>query len=92
MFCLCFWCIKTEKNCKPKLKLETLQDLKGILDSGNDLPFPDGLLINGQGWNGNRFTVDQGKNFRVAKQRAKIADKYFIFVKTETELYRTSFM
>uniref|UniRef100_A0A8I7BJW3 L-ascorbate oxidase homolog n=1 Tax=Hordeum vulgare subsp. vulgare TaxID=112509 RepID=A0A8I7BJW3_HORVV len=39
-------------------------DLKGILDSGNDLPFPDGLLINGQGWNGNRFTVDQGKTYR----------------------------
>ena len=38
-----------------------LQDLKGILDSGNDLSFPDGLLINGQGTNGNRFTVDQGK-------------------------------
>ncbi|XP_037459815.1 L-ascorbate oxidase homolog [Triticum dicoccoides] len=39
-------------------------DLKGILDSGNDLPFPDGLLINGHGSNGNRFTVDQGKTYR----------------------------
>lgn len=45
----------------PKTKLRILQDLQGILDSGNDLPPPDGLLINGQGWNGNRFTVDQGK-------------------------------
>lgn len=36
------------------------QDLKAILDGGNDLPFPDGLLINGQGSNGNTFTVDQG--------------------------------
>ncbi|KAK9267200.1 hypothetical protein L1049_009620 [Liquidambar formosana] len=26
-------------------------DLKGILDSGYNLPFPDGLLINGRGWN-----------------------------------------
>ena len=44
------------------LKPIFFQDLKGILDSGNDLPMPDGLLINGQGWNGNRFTVDQGKS------------------------------
>jgi hypothetical protein len=49
------------RSASPKLKIEPLQDLKGILDSGNDLPFPDGLLINGQGWNGNKFTVDQGK-------------------------------
>ncbi|RWW46598.1 hypothetical protein BHE74_00047464 [Ensete ventricosum] len=35
-------------------------DLKAIVDSGNDLPFPDGLLINGQGANGYAFTVDQG--------------------------------
>jgi hypothetical protein len=57
-----------------------LQDLKGILDSGNDLPFPDGLLIDGQGWNGNRFTVDQGKMIRV--KQGKIADKYSIYVYT----------
>jgi hypothetical protein len=55
-----------------------LQDLKGILDSGNDLPFPDGLLINGQGWNGNRFTVDQGKIIR--GKQGIIAEKYIIFV------------
>ncbi|XP_043692634.1 L-ascorbate oxidase homolog [Telopea speciosissima] len=39
-------------------------DLQGILDSGHDLPFPDGLLINGRGWNGYTFTVDQGKTYR----------------------------
>jgi len=38
----------------------TLQDLKAILDGGSDLPFPDGLLINGRGSNGYTFTVDQG--------------------------------
>lgn len=36
------------------------QDLKAILDGGNDLPFPDGLLVNGRGSNGLTFTVDQG--------------------------------
>lgn len=35
-----------------------LQDLKAILDSGKDLPFPDGLIINGG--NSAVFTVDQG--------------------------------
>uniref|UniRef100_A0A2N9I5T9 Uncharacterized protein n=1 Tax=Fagus sylvatica TaxID=28930 RepID=A0A2N9I5T9_FAGSY len=39
-------------------------DLKAILDSGSDLPFPDGLLINGRGSNGYTFTVDQGKTYR----------------------------
>ncbi|KAF4382668.1 hypothetical protein F8388_015496 [Cannabis sativa] len=39
-------------------------DLKAILDGGHDLPFPDGLLINGRGSNGNTFTVDQGKTYR----------------------------
>lgn len=38
-----------------------LQQLKYILDSGHDLPLPDGLIINGRGWNGYTFTVDQGK-------------------------------
>ncbi|CAK9184598.1 unnamed protein product, partial [Ilex paraguariensis] len=41
-----------------------LQDLKSILDSGHDLPSPDGLLINGRGSNGYKFTVDQGKTYR----------------------------
>lgn len=39
-------------------------DLKGISDGGHDLPFPDGLLINGRGSNGFTFTVDQGKTYR----------------------------
>ncbi|XP_042485221.1 L-ascorbate oxidase homolog [Macadamia integrifolia] len=39
-------------------------DLQGILDSGNDLPMPDGLLINGRGWNGYTFAIDQGKTYR----------------------------
>ncbi|KAG5596835.1 hypothetical protein H5410_038067 [Solanum commersonii] len=39
-------------------------DLKAILDGGHDLPFPDGLLINGRGSNGYTFTVDQGKTYR----------------------------
>ncbi|XP_010929557.1 L-ascorbate oxidase homolog [Elaeis guineensis] len=38
--------------------------LKYILDSGRNLPFPDGVLINGRGWNGNYFTVDRGKTYR----------------------------
>lgn len=39
-------------------------DLRAILDGGSDLPFPDGLLINGRGSNGYTFTVDQGKTHR----------------------------
>ncbi|GMJ05729.1 SKU5 similar 5 [Hibiscus trionum] len=39
-------------------------DLKAILDNGHDLPFPDGLVINGRGANGYTFTVDQGKTYR----------------------------
>ncbi|XP_004487420.1 L-ascorbate oxidase homolog [Cicer arietinum] len=39
-------------------------DLKAILDSGSDLPFPDGLIINGHGSNAYTFTVDQGKTYR----------------------------
>ncbi|KAK1284098.1 hypothetical protein QJS10_CPB21g00972 [Acorus calamus] len=39
-------------------------DLKAILDGGQNLPFPDGLLINGRGWNGNTFTVNQGQTYR----------------------------
>jgi hypothetical protein len=37
-----------------------LQDLRAILDNGSDLPFPDGLIINGHGSNAYTFTVDQG--------------------------------
>ncbi|XP_027064394.2 L-ascorbate oxidase homolog [Coffea eugenioides] len=39
-------------------------DLRAILDGGHDLPFPDGILINGRGSNGYTFTVDQGKTYR----------------------------
>ncbi|KAK2359043.1 L-ascorbate oxidase protein [Trifolium repens] len=38
--------------------------LRRVLENGHNLPFPDGLLINGRGWNGNTFTVDQGKTYR----------------------------
>ncbi|GAB4828404.1 hypothetical protein Ancab_035402 [Ancistrocladus abbreviatus] len=38
--------------------------LKGILDSGHKLPFPDGVLINGRG-SGASFTVEQGKTYRL---------------------------
>ncbi|CAH9121910.1 unnamed protein product [Cuscuta epithymum] len=40
------------------------QQLVYILDSGHNLPFPDGLLINGRGWNGYTFIVDPGKTYR----------------------------
>lgn len=43
-----------------------LQNLRAILDGGNDLPFPDGLLINGRGSNGFTFTVDQGNSLWLA--------------------------
>lgn len=36
------------------------QDLKAMLDGGSNLPFPDGILINGRGAYGNSFTVEQG--------------------------------
>ncbi|KAK7257549.1 hypothetical protein RIF29_31596 [Crotalaria pallida] len=39
-------------------------DLRAILDSGNDLPFPDGLIINGLATNVSTFQVDQGKTYR----------------------------
>ncbi|KAH7567065.1 hypothetical protein JRO89_XS07G0012100 [Xanthoceras sorbifolium] len=39
--------------------------LKGILDSGRKLPFPDGILINGRGPNGYSLTVEQGKTYRL---------------------------
>ncbi|XP_021746005.1 L-ascorbate oxidase homolog [Chenopodium quinoa] len=48
-------------------------DLKAILDGGHDLPFPDGLVINGHGSNGNTFTVDQGKTYRFRISNVGIA-------------------
>lgn len=41
-----------------------MKDLKATLDSGKNLPFPDGILINGRGTNGYTFTVDSGKTYR----------------------------
>ncbi|KAM7266056.1 hypothetical protein ACFE04_003739 [Oxalis oulophora] len=38
--------------------------LRRVLDSGHSLPAPDGLIINGRGWNGYTFTVDQGRTYR----------------------------
>ncbi|KAF3453203.1 hypothetical protein FNV43_RR03642 [Rhamnella rubrinervis] len=38
--------------------------LRRVLESGHNLPFPDGLLINGRGWNGYTFTVDPGRTYR----------------------------
>ncbi|KZV16146.1 L-ascorbate oxidase [Dorcoceras hygrometricum] len=40
------------------------RQLKYFLDGGHNLPFPDGLIINGRGWNGYTFTVDPGKTYR----------------------------
>ncbi|CAN4078362.1 unnamed protein product [Withania somnifera] len=49
------------------------RQLKYILDSGHDLPLPDGLIINGRGWNGYTFTVDQGKTYRFRISNVGIA-------------------
>ncbi|CAM8893598.1 unnamed protein product [Rhodiola kirilowii] len=38
--------------------------LRRLLDMGRTLPRPDGLLINGRGWNGYTFTVEQGRTYR----------------------------
>ncbi|KAL5715398.1 hypothetical protein ACHQM5_017225 [Ranunculus cassubicifolius] len=40
------------------------RQLKAILDGGHNLPLPDGLLINGRGWNGYTFNVNQGQTYR----------------------------
>ncbi|XP_074312069.1 L-ascorbate oxidase homolog [Silene latifolia] len=48
-------------------------DLKAVLDSGSNLPFPDGLLINGRGSNGFTFTVDQGNTYRFRISNVGIA-------------------
>ena len=38
--------------------------MRGILDGGNKLPFPDAILINGRGPNATSFNVEQGKTYR----------------------------
>ncbi|KAK1422589.1 hypothetical protein QVD17_17874 [Tagetes erecta] len=40
------------------------QRLRHILDMGRTIPSPDGLVINGRGWNGYAFKVEQGKTYR----------------------------
>lgn len=40
------------------------RQLKYILDRGHSLPLPDGLLINGRGWNGYTFVVNPGNTYR----------------------------
>ncbi|KAL5775326.1 hypothetical protein ACOSP7_012883 [Xanthoceras sorbifolium] len=47
--------------------------LRRVLDSGRSLPSPDGLLINGRGWNGNTFTVDPGRTYRFRISNVGIA-------------------
>lgn len=47
--------------------------LRRVLDSGRNLPSPDGLLINGRGWNGYTFTVDPGKTYRFRISNVGIA-------------------
>ncbi|CAI9783921.1 unnamed protein product [Fraxinus pennsylvanica] len=42
------------------------RQLTYFLDTSHNLPFPDGLLINGRGWNGYTFTVDQGSGYRMS--------------------------
>ncbi|KAL3627461.1 hypothetical protein CASFOL_028824 [Castilleja foliolosa] len=42
----------------------TQRQLRYFVDGGHNLPFPDGLIINGRGWNGYTFTVEQGKTYR----------------------------
>nr|CAD1835199.1 unnamed protein product [Ananas comosus var. bracteatus] len=40
-------------------------DLKAILDSGNNLPSANGILVNGRGPGGSIFTVEPGKTYRL---------------------------
>lgn len=49
------------------------RQLQRRLDRGHDLPLPDGLLINGRGWNGYTFTVEQGKTYRFRISNVGIA-------------------
>lgn len=37
-----------------------MQQLMHMLERGRNIRMPDGLLINGRGWNGYTFTVEQG--------------------------------
>lgn len=58
-FILWHTCFQTQAKSSVNLYW-FLQDLRAILDGGSDLPFPDGIIINGRGSNAYTFTVDQG--------------------------------
>ncbi|KAJ0081932.1 hypothetical protein Patl1_09996 [Pistacia atlantica] len=55
------------------LETGTRQTIIRYLDAGRKLPNPDGLLINGRGWNGNTFTVDPGRTYRFRISNVGIA-------------------
>ncbi|KAL2931385.1 L-ascorbate oxidase-like protein [Bienertia sinuspersici] len=44
-----------------------------MLARGYSIPMPDGLLINGRGWNGYTFTVEQGRTYRFRISNVGIA-------------------
>ncbi|CAI9092596.1 OLC1v1027880C1 [Oldenlandia corymbosa var. corymbosa] len=54
-------------------KMQSHKQLRYILDSGRSLPAPDGLLINGRGWNGYTFTVVPGRTYRFRISNVGIA-------------------
>ncbi|KAG6528950.1 L-ascorbate oxidase homolog [Zingiber officinale] len=61
-------------------------DLRYLLDSGRDLPFPDGLLINGRGQYGNTFTVEQGKTYRFRISNVGLATALNVRIQGHTML------
>ncbi|CAN1326596.1 L-ascorbate oxidase homolog [Linum perenne] len=48
--------------------------LRRYLNAGRNLPMPDGLLINGRGWNGNTFRVDPAKYLAGRTYRFRISN------------------
>lgn len=62
-----------------------MQQLKYILDSGHNLPLPDGLIINGRGWNGYTFTVDQGKLLTFLIKKLVFFTVPFVFLTFPTQ-------
>lgn len=53
-----------------------------ILDAGHALPAPDGILINGQGWNGYTFAVDQGRLENDSNRHYKLYFLLFVTIFT----------
>lgn len=49
------------------------RQLSMLLERGRKFPMPDGLLINGRGWNGYTFTVEQGRTYRFRISNVGIA-------------------